>query len=60
MPQKDKCKSQEYNKQQYLKRKILPNEKIKNDETNIICNDSYYLLKFYKKMQKVNEQFLIV
>ena len=60
MPQKDKCKRQEYNKQQYLKRKTLPNEKIKNDEINFIFNDNYYLLKFYKNIQKVNEQFIIV
>ena len=60
MPQKNKYKHQEYNKHQYLKRTTLPNEKIKNDEIIFIFNDNYYLLKFYKNIQKVNEQFIIV
>ena len=60
MPQKDKCKCQWYNKQQFSKRKTLPNEKIKNDETHFIFNDNYYLLKFYKNIQEINKQFIIV
>ena len=54
MPQKDKSQRQEYNKQQYLKRKStqeIPDAKEPNN---------YYLLKFFKNIQEVNKTFVSV
>jgi hypothetical protein len=65
MPQKDKDARKEYNKSQYLKRKSSQTgvKDIKINTNTIIepCEDlNYYLLKFYKIIQKVNDEFLNV
>jgi len=65
MPQKDKDARKEYNRLQYLKRKSSHNTAnvIENNERAIESqvNDlNYYLLKFYKNIQKVNNEFLNV
>jgi hypothetical protein len=65
MPQKDKIARKEYNRTQYLKRKSSQTG-VKDIEinTNTIIETfedlSYYLLKFYKNIQKVNDEFLNV
>ena len=57
MPQKDKLIRKEYNRQQYIlkKNKEQPIEKESNSIT-----DNYYLLKFFKNIQKVNDLYLSV
>lgn len=58
MPQKDKLKRQEYNRQLYLK-----NKEKKETTTEIkptINDDNYYLLKFFKNIMKVNDIFKTV
>ena len=58
MPQKDKLKRQEYNKQLYLKNK---EKKETTKEIKPTTNDdNYYLLKFFKNIMKVNDIFKTV
>ena len=58
MPQKDKLKRQEYNRQLYLKNK---EKKETTKEIKPTTNDdNYYLLKFFKNIIKVNDIFKTV
>lgn len=70
MPQKNKSARKEYNRLQYLKRKSSQTENTSVTTISDVSNytessktdisDNYYLLKFYKNIQNVNNQFLNV
>ena len=54
MPQKDKLKRQEYNKQQYQKRKST------SEITDVNESNNYCLLKFFKNIREVNKTFAYI